>query len=56
MLSLSESTFPAGYKFTINLKHDEKANVNGVTFIIVDSTGKSTTKDVMLKSVTSSPS
>src|SRR5271157_637702 len=39
MLSLSESTLPAGYKFTINLKHDEKANVNGVTFIIVDSTG-----------------
>ena len=56
MLSLSESTLPAGYKFTINLKHDEKANVNGVTFIIVDSTGKSTTKDVMLESLTYSHS
>jgi hypothetical protein len=51
MLSLSGDTVPAGYKFTINLKYDKKENVNGVTFIIVDSTGKSTTKDIMLESL-----
>ena len=51
MLTLPGSTLPAGYKFTMKLKYDEKENVNGVTFSIVDSAGKSTTKEVMLESL-----
>ncbi len=52
MLTLPGDTVPAGYKFTINLKYDQKENVNGVTFSIVDTAGKSTTAEVMLESLT----
>src|ERR1700690_1159183 len=52
MLTLPGATLPAGYKLMINLKYDQKENVNGVTFSIVDTAGKTTTTEMMLESLT----
>ncbi len=52
MLTLPSAALPAGYKISINLKYDQKENINGVTFIIVDNAGKTTSKDIMLESLT----
>ena len=52
MLTLPSAALPAGYKLMINLQYDEKDNVNGATFIIVDNAGKTTSKDIMLESLT----
>jgi len=52
MLTLPGATLPAGYKFIITLKYDQKENVNGVSYVVVDNKGKQTHLDMMLESLT----
>lgn len=52
ILTLPGAMLPAGYKCTIKLLYDQNNNVDGVTFIVVDNTGKSTSTQMMLESLT----
>ena len=51
MLTLPTASLPAGYKLIMTLKNDENAKVNGITYAIVDSGGKTTSLDMMIETL-----